>query len=101
MSTKDANWSNEQEWRLVVIPKPDVVPKPLVRLSASGQEIPYFSVPLRAGGLLISLEEITIGPRQDAEEGRQRAVEILRRCGYTESMPEWPRIVTSDEGAAS
>jgi hypothetical protein len=92
VTTKEASWASEQEWRLMILPKPGADVKPRVRQSRNGEDIRYLSVPLRAPDLLVSLDEITIGPAQDAEESRLAAVEALKHSGYTEEMPEWPAI---------
>ena len=91
---KESQWASEQEYRQVALVHPAAPVKPSERES-KGRRIKYLPVPARADDKLIWLDEVTVGPNQDAEVGRRRCKELLEYAGYMCADPEYPTISAS------
>lgn len=92
IAAKQEQWANEQEYRHVTLPRPNVSVPIGTRLSGE-RTIRYLPVTMRDEGKPIALAEIIIGPIQNLGEARERVNHLLTAIGY--SGTEYPTIAES------
>src|SRR5207253_7273560 len=92
---KREKWKNEREVRHVTFTRSATNVEFRERTSITGKVIRYLPVSVRADGKLIALDEIIIGPNQNAEEARVQLETLLAAKGYTVGSAEYPKFTAS------
>jgi hypothetical protein len=93
VAAKEAKWAVEKEWRHVVM-----VPAGAHEVKTDGRAKRYIELSMRRDSKTLMLDEIMIGPSQDADLARGRLATILASAGYPNEHAAMPRIVTSTTG---
>ncbi len=94
VSTKMAAWADEEEWRIVaLVPKNSSITR--LRRCARDKCVNYLELAMRQEDRPLFLDEILIGPSQDAVEARHRLECLLKRAGYPHESATLPKITPS------
>jgi hypothetical protein len=95
ISTKEPKWKDEKEWRVAVVPARDGNLKTYSYHRADGTTAEYVLLPMRDSGRLLLLDEIIVGPLEDFDSAKPRAMEILEGAGYPSDDAPVPPILRS------
>jgi len=95
LGAKHAEWSEEEEWRVLALWWRGKETKAPTYTRQDGTVAEYMPLPMRARGRLLVLDEIIVGPREDFDSASTRATEILQAAGYPSDDAPLPPIVRS------
>lgn len=94
LASKRSKWEREQEVRMIVLVRESVKVVPAEEIRADGKVKRFITVPVTRLRRM-PVEEIIVGPNQDAAVGRLRAVSILKAAGYRN--PEFRVVLSAAE----
>lgn len=94
IGAKQPAWAEEEEWRLVVMPREGSSFVPSQRLVGE-RTIDYVPAAVRVDDRPIDIEEIVIGSRQDPGKAASRVEGLLKSAGYPSEFGPWPKMVSS------
>jgi len=94
ITAKKPQWAREKEWRQVAVVRKGFSVQPYERKS-SGRTVRYLKLRVRGSDKLLALDEIIIGPHQDAELAGSRLQHFLAETGYPSADAELPRIAVA------
>ena len=91
---KDEQWAEEEEWRLVVLPRKGHKPR-ILRREVAGRVVEYLEIPVRVKDRPLALKEVLVGPCQNQDAARRRLQRLLTDAGYPHEFAEFPAIIGS------
>jgi hypothetical protein len=84
LTAKLPKWEREREVRMIFIVREHAFAQPTEELRRDGTVRRYLTVPVTALRRM-PVVEITVGPRNDPEIARARAIQMLERAGYRDA----------------
>lgn len=84
---KNTAFSEEREWRMIVLPMRGQESKIVKYRSGRWGVTPFIPIDLADDGHLIDLSEIWIGPQHDPVDGQKSVQGFLQSAGYASDVP--------------